>query len=141
MLISYSPLGLIEGLVLTVSVKYLIESFFLLIYWRRILDFVNGFIMVVIRIIIRLYFILKIEIVSRIVSLLKDSLKVYKENYLVSHASHFAENLKNIEEVSIRWPVQKLEKDLKDLLVIEHQLADVTIPKFHNNNNNNKLKV
>ena len=62
-------LTLIDGLVLTVSVRDLIECWCLLIYWKRILDFVNGLVMVVIQIIIRFFFKLTMEKLIHIVLL------------------------------------------------------------------------
>ena len=50
--------------------------------------------------------------------------KVYVNNPLISPASHFADNLKHLKEVSISWSVKQKEQDNKDLVKIEQLLVD-----------------
>ena len=59
-----------------------------------------------------------------LVSVLKDSWKVFDDRSELSPASQFDVNIKTIKYVSIAWSVKKKAQDLKDLVDIEFLLAE-----------------
>ena len=59
-----------------------------------------------------------------LVSVLKDSWKVFDERFVLSPASQFALNLKTIKDVSIDWSVKKKTQDQKDLVDIKSLLVE-----------------
>ena len=63
-----------------------------------------------------------------LVTLLKNSWRVYDDNPGLSPAMHFAANLKRIKDISICWSVKRKVQDLKDLVEIEI-LLDVACNK------------
>ena len=46
------------------------------------------------------------------------------DNPLISLASHFADYLKHIKEVSISWSVKQKDQENKDLVEVEHLLVN-----------------
>ena len=63
-----------------------------------------------------------------LVTLLKNSWRVYDDNPGVSPAMHFVANLKWIKDISICWSAKRKVQDLKDLVEIEI-LLDVACNK------------
>ena len=59
-----------------------------------------------------------------LVILLKNTWKVFYENFTLSPASQFHANLKLIKNVAICWSVKRKEQDTKDLVEIEVLLLD-----------------